>query len=29
LSQGCFTEYNNAYLYEYINLSEKVRKLVT
>jgi hypothetical protein len=27
LSQGCFIEYNNAYLYEYIKLSEKVQTL--
>jgi hypothetical protein len=28
LSQGCFIEYNNAYLYEYIKLSKKIQKLV-
>jgi hypothetical protein len=27
LSQGCFIEYSNAYLYEYIKLSEKVQTL--
>jgi hypothetical protein len=27
LSQGCFIEYNNAYLCEYIKLSEKVQTL--
>jgi hypothetical protein len=27
LSQGCFIEYNNAYLYEYMKLSEKVQTL--
>jgi hypothetical protein len=27
LSQGCFIEYNNAYLYENIKLSEKVQTL--
>jgi hypothetical protein len=28
LSQGCFIKYNNACLYEYIKLSEKVQMLV-
>jgi hypothetical protein len=28
LSQGCFMEYNNAYLYEYMKLTEKVQRLV-
>jgi translation initiation factor 2 beta subunit (eIF-2beta)/eIF-5 len=28
LSQGCFIEYYNAYLHEYIKLSKKVQRLV-